>query len=434
MTAEIVVINNTGIALAADSAVTMEYNRLVKINNSAEKLFELTKHHPVGIMIYNNATLGGSPWELIIKSYRAYLENRYFEHLQDYVHDFIDFINKNTDLITSEMRDNCAINLVIDNLKGLIDYIKDNNIVRYLNENPGVELDNAIFQEIVKTQLISEISILQNNHFFDGFNEIHLENAEAYISYVIRPYLPSIIVLDNGESVGDDLIELLVKYSSLLICKIHTSRTFSGIVITGYGNNEYYPSISTFHIYGIFRDNLMISHVPEKSHMQITDNGHVIPFAQEGEVLTFMDGCNPNIIKFNATLRDEVFDKLNNYINNNLYPVINNQALEQHFRNEIQQLKSSLVSEYNHKLYNYIHTNHTNKMTTMLQSLGKADLAYMAESLVNLTAFKRKVSHDYETVGGPVDVAVLSKYDGFVWVKRKHYFPRELNSSFFKRN
>jgi len=31
-----------------------------------------------------------------------------------------------------------------------------------------------------------------------------------------------------------------------------------------------------------------------------------------------------------------------------------------------------------------------------------------------------------ETVGGPIDVAVLSKGDGFVWIKRKSYFDPRL--------
>ena len=39
---------------------------------------------------------------------------------------------------------------------------------------------------------------------------------------------------------------------------------------------------------------------------------------------------------------------------------------------------------------------------------------------------------DEETVGGPVDVAVISKGDGFVWINRKHYFKPELNAPFFK--
>ena len=36
-----------------------------------------------------------------------------------------------------------------------------------------------------------------------------------------------------------------------------------------------------------------------------------------------------------------------------------------------------------------------------------------------------------ETVGGPIDVAVISKGDGFIWIKRKHYFEGDMNPQFF---
>jgi len=67
MTAEIGILNTTGVALAADSAVTIGSS---KVFNSADKLFSLSKHHPVGIMIYGNASFMGVPWETIIKIYR----------------------------------------------------------------------------------------------------------------------------------------------------------------------------------------------------------------------------------------------------------------------------------------------------------------------------------------------------------------------------
>jgi hypothetical protein len=54
----------------------------------------------------------------------------------------------------------------------------------------------------------------------------------------------------------------------------------------------------------------------------------------------------------------------------------------------------------------------------------------MAESLVNLTSFKRKVTMESETVAGPIDVALITKGDGFIWIKRKHYFKAELNPQF----
>ncbi len=53
---------------------------------------------------------------------------------------------------------------------------------------------------------------------------------------------------------------------------------------------------------------------------------------------------------------------------------------------------------------------------------------------VTLTSLKRKVSLQAETVGGPVDVAVLSKRDGFVWIRRKQYFKEELNQHMVLRD
>jgi hypothetical protein len=40
------------------------------------------------------------------------------------------------------------------------------------------------------------------------------------------------------------------------------------------------------------------------------------------------------------------------------------------------------------------------------------------------------VSRDADTVGGPIDVVVISKGDGFVWLKRKQYFRADLNPHF----
>ena len=58
-------------------------------------------------------------------------------------------------------------------------------------------------------------------------------------------------------------------------------------------------------------------------------------------------------------------------------------------------------------------------------------MANVAESLVALTSLVNRMSPREESVGGPVDVAVISKGDGFIWIKRKHYFSPDLNSQFF---
>ncbi|WKZ36898.1 MAG: hypothetical protein QY332_03040 [Anaerolineales bacterium] len=89
------------------------------------------------------------------------------------------------------------------------------------------------------------------------------------------------------------------------------------------------------------------------------------------------------------------------------------------------------LRKFNEELLQYRRENYIEPIISTVASLPKDELAAMAESLVNLTSFKRRVSMDRETVGGPIDVAVISKGDGFVWIKRKHYFPSDLNHHFF---
>ena len=71
------------------------------------------------------------------------------------------------------------------------------------------------------------------------------------------------------------------------------------------------------------------------------------------------------------------------------------------------------------ELISYSEREYFGPVVKMLQYLPKVELAEMAESLVNLTALRRKVSNEAETVGGPIDVAIVSKADGFKWVKKK---------------
>ena len=78
----------------------------------------------------------------------------------------------------------------------------------------------------------------------------------------------------------------------------------------------------------------------------------------------------------------------------------------------------------------YSADNHWSPIIEIVRHLPKEELAAMAEALVNLTSFKRHVTRQAETVGGPIDVAVISRGDGLIWIKRKHYFKTELNQHF----
>jgi hypothetical protein len=104
MTAEVAIMNTLGLAMAADSAVTVGVGG-GKIYNSADKLFALSKYHPVGIMIYGSSGIMGIAWEIIIKSYRDFLGNKSFDKLTEYHADFINYLSRFPYFTTEKMTD-----------------------------------------------------------------------------------------------------------------------------------------------------------------------------------------------------------------------------------------------------------------------------------------------------------------------------------------
>ena len=98
MTAEIAIMNKSAVALAADSAVTFSVGGEQKVFQTVNKLFSLSKYHPVGLMVYGNAEFMGIDWETIVKIYRNIIANRAFNTLRDYAYDFLGFLQSNQDL------------------------------------------------------------------------------------------------------------------------------------------------------------------------------------------------------------------------------------------------------------------------------------------------------------------------------------------------
>ena len=55
------------------------------------------------------------------------------------------------------------------------------------------------------------------------------------------------------------------------------------------------------------------------------------------------------------------------------------------------------------------------------------DALDLGEFLVDTTIKLVKFSPGAPTVGGPIELAAITKHEGFKWVRRKHYYSRDLN-------
>lgn len=436
MTAEIAVFNRTAIALAADSAVTMNLGTNQKIYNNAEKLFQLSKSFPVGIMIYNDAQLTGAPWELVIKAYRAHFESQNPDELDtitNYAESLFDFIASEQSIFTQHLQNEyfeyVFRSLVLHPLTKLV---QDIDIAQVL-QTQVVDVSIDYFHEKLHERVTTQIEWANSREFYDSFSELDLNNARAYCEAFTLPIISQLIPpnMDTG-LYPDKLISSVTELFSLTICKQMDLDSYTGLVIAGYGKTQFYPDLKAYKIYGIFFGKVM----------KVLDEGKckgdqpysaIIPFAQEDEVHTFIQGASKQVLAYHVDLYDEGFNLMKIAITNELTSLSNSISSEQ-IHQILDQHHLDFLSSFGTKRKEYLAVNYIQKVTAMLSSLAKVDLAYMAESLVNLTAFKRKVSYDSDTVGGPIDVAVISKGDGFIWIKRKHYFHKELNAHYFKKS
>jgi hypothetical protein len=109
-------------------------------------------------------------------------------------------------------------------------------------------------------------------------------------------------------------------------------------------------------------------------------------------------------------------------LENSLYEIIRRDLSHSQLR-----ARRKLATEEVDKIVEHIRKSFTDEIVRTYQSpliaaveaLPRQGLATMAEALVNLTALKPRMSVEtVETVGGAINVAVLSRGDGFIWIKR----------------
>ncbi|MBS3126267.1 hypothetical protein J4453_02380, partial [Candidatus Woesearchaeota archaeon] len=160
----------------------------------------------------------------------------------------------------------------------------------------------------------------------------------------------------------------------------------------------------------------------------------IIPFAQRDVVDMFMQGVDLDYQTTQESSTKEAMEDYTDFLLSSVKELKNlTNKRKKNLRNNILKSNKKLLNNLRDFLERYRKDRFQDPITRNTSILPKDELANMAESLVNLTSFKRRVSFTKETVGGPIDVAIITKGDGFIWIKRKHYFDPIYNHHYFRK-
>ncbi len=405
MSAEVILMNKNGIAIAADSAVTI--GNKTKIYNTADKMFMLSKYAPVGILIYNSSSMMGIQVELIIKQYREQLGEKKLSTIKEYCDDFIrfciDFSNKYAgNIIEIEIINRQILNKC-DELFKIASSMVNKEMLKgaFKNDEELMKFFNDKIKDIAnKTKVENSNEIMDDEYYNNILDKIDTKNIIKICSESYKLKLN-----DDTKKIVLDKLNSLIRDK-----KYWDISNFTGIAITGYGEEEIFPSCVQIETLGII--NNKIFKVNENA-FSITheQNSQIIPLAQTDVMNEFFLGVNNEV--------EQIYTKkFENRINIEKDEKIKEEIFK--LRKDIEGEKEKLVKK---RLMN-IHTS--------LSFLPRDEMIYMAEGMINLTSFKRRLVLDNysETVGGPIDIAFISKGDGFIWIKRKKYFDKEMNYVF----
>jgi len=220
-----------------------------------------------------------------------------------------------------------------------------------------------------------------------------------------------------GLAVTEETIGRLRDIAVFAVVKDAFFEHYTGVVFAGFGAKEKFPSMRSY-----LASSVVLGILKRKRDRQAdigADSGPVFqPFAQDRMIRTFLTGMDQYLRMFvySETLklsRGLVADIVGRT------PNLNDAQKNAIFRDYSSNNLGVAINEFFRSVDNYQYAVHTRPILRAINSLPKKELGETAASLIKLNSFQQKVMHSVETVGGPIDVAVITRNGGLEWKREK---------------
>ena len=402
------IINRNGIALAADSAGTYTGNKM--FYNSMNKVFSLSRKYVYGAITYGATTIYNVSIDQVLKEFRTYLDSR--EHISDFFEIlplFEAFINQNSSYYKFDLAEANHCNGLIKDL--VVDW--GNKIKTVATE---VDAENKISEILNQLETVMRGSLKIDNY-----------DVSAYIKTTYNDYFNMLIgmivpELNNFPTQKECFWDYICNYFNLSLT--NETNNYMGLFFAGYGHCDAFPKFTHIELYRVVGGKIKYRLV--ENYEESNNHAQIVPLAQPDVILTFCKGISNRFINY-------IPQKVESIINSKIDALPDTFTIDQ--KNALKTSLSSSKAEIASAINTTIQNDNVKPILDSVQLIPLPEMGFLAESLVNITSLKRTFAIDgnQQTVGGPTDVAVMSKGDGFVWIKRKHYFDKQMNPDYIMK-
>ena len=408
MSVGVCIINRNGIALAADSAGTYTGNKM--FYNSMNKVFSLSRKYVYGAITYGATTIYNVSIDQVLKEFRTYLDSR--EHISDFFEIlplFEAFINQNSSYYKFDLAEANHCNGLIKDL--VVDW--GNKIKTVATE---VDAENKISEILNQLETVMRGSLKIDNY-----------DVSAYIKTTYNDYFNMLIgmivpELNNFPTQKECFWDYICNYFNLSLT--NETNNYMGLFFAGYGHCDAFPKFTHIELYRVVGGKIKYRLV--ENYEESNNHAQIVPLAQPDVILTFCKGISNRFINY-------IPQKVESIINSKIDALPDTFTIDQ--KNALKTSLSSSKAEIASAINTTIQNDNVKPILDSVQLIPLPEMGFLAESLVNITSLKRTFAIDgnQQTVGGSTDVAVMSKGDGFVWIKRKHYFDKQMNPDYIMK-
>ena len=362
MTSENLIFTKRFGILAADRQQTMSDG---KTYTGVRKIFELSENHSCAVLINGNPDFQDVPIETLIGEFKARTDFSEINSVGEIKDGFLEFVSKNTEAST--------VDEYIDKILGLFKH------------DLTLEIDFSDFKTVISNKQRREICpfIKNYSHYSTAFDDIIPHDVDK-----------------------DEYLDILWEIFSFELLYFST-----GIVICGYDLDSHYPSfyemVLFFNNDGKIVFELVDSEVNTKEPL-------IKALAINDEAYSFITGVHQDFIEY---IKDLIL-LFNDLIIEDYRWALEKEGIDN--ADELSEiLRNSQTNQYS-KMNYYINGYRDDSLedtTYSVQNVPPQLLSIFSSMLIQLTALKQKTSSNIESVSLSTDVLLISKTDGFKWVK-----------------
>jgi hypothetical protein len=406
VTAQIVLMNKIGIAIASDSSLTMSRGDNRRTYASAEKIFPLNKNHKIAILHSGTVEFMEHPFEVLLTEWSKSLQ-RAFGTVEEYGDSFCNWLAHRQDLFSED--DQLAY--FEDLLTGYFLEVR-RAILKDLEEGEIASSDWATEETLnrVNNFLDSDIEYLDSLQDLEGLNlkwaESRFQTVQSAITAAIE-YVFDDIPRDRESEIRYETIARKVLYKRIF------SNTYDAkLAFVGFGEHSIYPMHTWIDFQGVVGDKPRF--VKDSLTITTSFSSSLRTHAQDEAIHTFLRAYHRSFFNIAKNHQRESLQKLKDLIAENL-----GNSWDSEFNEKIDTFIQERVAEVGEEFERVSSSDFVDPFTTTLSGLPPTSLGKMAENLIELQILRQSSQAIQDTVGGPVDVAVITLDKGFEWFRHK---------------